>query len=228
MKRFHLGKLNGRKAVAGIVSIMLALSMLLSTGCKSPIQRAAEEQEERRKPKLIDYQQCYSEEKGYHYPGFYWGDSFGAFQKAADYPISELSGYSADNGTLYDAKDWRFQFGDFSNDSASVAADDEQRIRMIIFGIENNEISKEYFESYKDVLAGAFSVEPVKEERDEETEAGTFHYETYYFRKTLADKKETSIQWAMATKKGFEAPSIITFAFGCIFPEEEESSKAAK
>lgn len=76
----QLFKKKNKCVVKAVVAVLLCATMLMAVGCKSPLQRAAEEKAARQEAKVLDYANCYSDELGYHYPGYAWGESFSVFQ----------------------------------------------------------------------------------------------------------------------------------------------------
>lgn len=207
------------------IVVMLALSMLL-TGCKSMIGAAIEESIRRSEAREISIKDMFSEKDGFHFPGYSWGDEFGAFQQAADFPISEIAGYSED-GTFYDAADWHVNLDGMINDGATVATDMIECVQMVMFEYSGSKtpISKAEFQAFADNIGKYFTIQPTVKERDEETDTVTYHYVTYYWTYTLPDGKETSLQWASATVKGTTNPSAVTFSLSYLAPEEKKDEK---
>ena len=203
----------------------MVLCMALSfAGCKSMIKEAADEASRRAEAQPIALKDMYSEAGGYHFPGYQWGDSFAEFQKVANYPISNIAGYGEDC-TYYDAEGWHILLGDYVNDSATVGMDDSEYIRMISFEFAggNGSISATGFDGFAAVIEANLGTATEVTEKDGEDQNGTkFTYKTYFWRATLENGLETSLQWGSATIKGTRTPFAVTFSLGCRVPEKKE------
>lgn len=208
------------------LGLALCFGAMTLFGCRSTIGPAIEEAKRRAQVHEIDVSDMFSEESGFHYPGYVWGHEFSEFQKAADFPITGIAGYSED-GTFYDCSEWNVKIGELQNDGATVAADMEERVQLVLFEFDGDKtsLSTELFENFAEEIGKNFEIKPSVEERDDQADNATYHYVTYYWRYTMEDGKETSLQWAAAYVKGAENPSAMTFSLSYIAPEESNETK---
>lgn len=193
-------------------------------GCKSTIGPAIEEAKKQAEVRELNLDEMFSEANGFHFPGYNWGDEFAQFQKAADYPITGIAGYSED-GTYYDCAKWHVKLGELENDGATVATDEEERVQLVMFEFADSArpVTTEIFKSFAEEIGRHFDVQPELKERNEATDEGSYRYVTYYWRYTLPDGKETSLQWAAAYVQGVTNPMAATFSLSYIAPEEKRN-----
>lgn len=215
------------KIVLTILSLLLSVLPALS-GCRSAIGAANASKEQA--AAVVEYalSAFYSEEDGYHFPGFRWGEGFGAFQRAAGYPISNIAGY-AEDGTMYDAENWHVRFGEQVSKQATVGVDNGDRVCLVLFEMERDSeaekpISKAYFEAFAAELTALFGEAEISRGTEE---SGTIPLNTvtYKWERALPTGEITTLQWASATEESITEPKLISFVVG-YYTKEEESSEA--
>ena len=203
-----------KKAIALILSAVLAGALFASQGCRSMIELRKIEEAQAAIPVEIDFRAFYSDEDGYHFPNLKWGGSFSDFQRAADYPVKQIEGYTDNGETVYDAAYLRYIILGRANDEANVACKDKDVVSFVSFGFkpsaeEETASLSEYFETVVSSFTEAFGEPDEHLKHNEDVDGNPFAYDSVFYRKTVGEKV-TELQVSTVTPAGSAEPSIMS------------------
>ena len=222
MKRKAEKKRHILKAGLAVIAVML---LLAGTGCRSMIELAKMEQAARLEPKPMKVEEFCSEAEGYHYPGFRWGDDFSAFQRATDFSVTDMEGYTEEE-TVYTASELKVALLDRVNDAAAVGCRGKDLVAFVSLNYEKKANESEEFDTFakalREQLVQAFG-EPVETlEHNEEVNGKLYNYKTEFWRK-LVGEKLTELQLGTATLPGSSSPNYLSI--GVNFRTEEDTAQ---
>lgn len=202
-------KTGWKKGTLFVMTALLAGSLLLAAGCRSSIELALLEKEQRATPVLLELSELHSDAEGFHYPGFSWGGTFTDFQKVTNGAITAEEGIS-ETGQLYEAGDMHRLVLERQNDSASVEMGDGELITSISLRFEKGASETTFgtfAESVKSELIRLYG-EPQETVSHQETiSSATYQLDTFVWKKRVGDKV-TEIQFGLATLPGATDPSF--------------------
>lgn len=162
-------------------------------------------------PKPMAVTDLYSEAEGYHFPGFQWGGDFTAFQKATDYSVTDMEGYTEEE-TVYTAGGLKRSFFDVANDTASIGCRGKDEVAFVSLNFSKG-VDADAFASFAEQLKAAareaFGAPDEVISHNEEVDGKLYNYETSFWRKTV-DGKITELQLGTATLPGSSSPNYLS------------------
>ena len=208
------------------IAVLAALLMLSFCGCRSMIELALMDKEQRNQATQLDLKDLYSAAEGFHYPGFSWGEDFAAFQRATDFSVTDMEGYT-DTDTVYTASDLHHMILDRRNDAAQVGCRDKDKVSFVSMSFDRGEDDAEVFAAFSAQLATELKAlygEPDQVlDHTEDVNGAQYIYKTMIWQKT-AGGKITELQYGTATMPGTDVPNFVSIGVDWL-PEETDETK---
>lgn len=203
-----------KKFLILMLSILLGLSAL--TGCESTLAPLFEK-DVAEVPEL-SIEEFFSEEQGFHFPTAEWGINFADFQAKNDYPVSELLTYGDDENKLYSLDGMKRKVLGRVNDEASAAFNKEDICREVSVAFsmktENPTISQDdFWKEYLPALTEKFGEPEKSEENGDLGDNDVKRTETYIWKYTTPDGKETELHFSAMYLSYAGEPSYIAIGF---------------
>lgn len=207
-----------------IFAICMTFVMLISfTGCKSHLRPTLENEWAKANVQEFDFNTCFDEENGYHYPGMTWGMGLGDVMTATYNGLGKVVGYT-EEVTVYEADGVKIMVDGRKNSEATAAFHGED-CYMISVLYDDKDLSglgitqSEYYDKFYEKIAAVYG-EPADEEESEVNSNNTVtKYTTCHWYYTTPDGKDTEMQLAKARISYQEEPSYISFGF--VWQKEE-------
>ncbi len=210
-----------------LFAAVIALGVLSGAGCRSMIEMRLMNEAERSVPKPLTLSELYTEQGGYCFPGFTWGQNFSDFQRLTDFAVTDLEGYTENGETVYTAGDLHRTIFGRENDSGNVGILDDEIVDFVSIGFQTPETPDENTLSIAE-LSSKMQEELVRlfREPDETvTHSDTVNNVVYTMRTSFWRKevngRVTELQWGTATAAGMEDPSFASLGVAFSFPEGE-------
>ena len=206
------------------LAVMIAASLLLGTGCRSMIELAMMEKASKLEPRPMEIEEFYSEAEGYHFPGFHWGENFTAFQRATNFSVTDMEGYTEEE-TVYTASELKISLLGRVNDAASVGCRGEDLVAFVSLNYEKGTDADgfdAFAKSLRESLISKFGEPTETLEHNEDVDGKLYNYRTDFWRK-LVGEKMTELQLGTATLPGSSSPNYLSI--GVDFQTEMETEK---
>ena len=193
------------------VCLIAGLLVIFGTGCRSMIELAKMEQAARLEPKPMELSSFYSEEEGFHYPGFNWGDGFSEFQRVTDFSVTDMEGYT-ELETVYTASELRLLILERVNDEASIGCRDKDEVAFVSINFSKDsdpDTFPAFCEQIEKKLTELFGASAETIAHNEEVDGKLYNFRTEVWQKTVGGKI-TEFQFGTATLPGSATPNFLS------------------
>ena len=221
-----------KKASMILLSLLLILSMLGASACRSRLQEGIERDRKRYIVDEFSLEDAYSEEEGYHFPKVSWGSEISSIQETLGVMISKVNGYGTNNIISYDAEQLRVKLLGRTSDGATiVCVGDVMYMISVVFESNGDEVSvigqSDLKEQYVAKMTEAYGEPSNHDTAEKEIQEQKMYYETWYWDATTPDGKNTQIQFGTSSAIPGGEPAYISLGVVWLMDEvmqdEDES-----
>lgn len=212
-----------KRTIGLILGCVLILGL---TSCMGPYAVSQSEAEQLLQTKELDLTTIFTEDGGFSYPGYKWGQSFADFQKAAGYPVTDLESYLSDGGSLFRADKLKIRLLGRLNDEGQVGVTEDDHVIFVSMAFsDGNNIKPTEQELYDQYLAKIIALygEPTRVTDTEELVGSVKHdIHTVFWDYRNKDSYDTTLQFATSTIRGATKPSTVMLGFSVKEPKTNE------
>ena len=214
-----------------LLSLLLTLSMLGASACRSRLQEGIERDKKRYIVNEFSLEDAYSKEDGYHFPNVPWGTQISEIQERLGVTISKVNGYGLNNIVSYDAEQLRVKLLGRTSDGATiVCVGDIMYMISVVFESNGDEVSvlgqADLKEQYVEKMIEVYGEPSNHDTAEREVQEQKMYYETWYWDATTPDGKDTQIQFGTSSAIPGGEPAYISLGVVWLMDEvmqEDES-----
>lgn len=215
------------------LSLLLVLSLLGSSACRSRLQEGIERDRKRYIVNEFSLEDAYSKEEGYHFPNVPWGSQISDIQEKLGVMITKVNGYGTNNIISYDAEQLRVKLLGRTSDGASiVCVGDVMYMISVVFESNGDEVSvigqNDLKEQYVAKMTEVYGEPSNHESTEKEIREQKMYYETWYWDAKTADGKDTQIQFGTSSAIPGGEPAYISLGVVWMMDEVMQADESVE